>query len=200
MNIEFFNEYIHYQHKGLKDKAKEYVTKFIRSFENDAEKELWTKEYLPTLEFNCNCRIRNELFEEIVFPVLLNEYNHKDISSMIWLVKLEQNIITNNRILKRINYKTVWEIIRECYTIEPNNTEVTDLYLEYSIKQMDFCTHEYHCAGIILYGNDIASKDECILLLEEIVFIKNTLDRNKKYAAFINLCEYAIKDYMENSF
>ena len=88
MNIGYFNEYIKYEQMGLKSKTKECLKYFINSFENYKEKELWTIEYLPKLEFNENSRIRNELYEEIIFPVLLEGYNNKNIKLTIWMVKL----------------------------------------------------------------------------------------------------------------
>jgi uncharacterized protein YsxB (DUF464 family) len=198
MNIEYFNEYLKYEHKGIKSKTKEYVNMFIKSFENDMEKGSWTIEYLPKFEQNSNGRIRNELFEEIIFPVLFNGYKNKDIKLMVWLVKLSQNYYQNNRIWKQLNYRSEMEIIKECYDIEPDNKEVQDIYLEIKINKMEFIIHEY--PPYILFGNNVATKDECKILLDDIVFIKK-LDRNNKYEKFINEYKRAIKEYMgiENS-
>jgi hypothetical protein len=77
MKIEYFNEYVHYKNIGIKPKAKEFIDKFINSFENYMEKEQWTIEYLSKIEMDSNGRIRNELFEEIIFPVLFNGYNNQ---------------------------------------------------------------------------------------------------------------------------
>ena len=101
MNIEYFNEYLKYEEMGLKLKVKEYLTNFINSFEGYNEKVLWTIEYLPKLKFNKNGRIRNELFEEIVFPVLLEGYINKNIKLMLWMVKLNQNLYQNNKLWKK---------------------------------------------------------------------------------------------------
>ena len=193
MNIEYFNEFIKNEKLGIKAKTKDCVNKFVQSFENYSEKELWTKEYLSKLEENSNGSIRNELFEEIIFPVLLNGYNNKNIPLMIWLVKLSQNYYQNNRIWKKLNYKSDIEIIKECYTIDPNNIEIIDLYLELEINRIDFSMHEWPYG--ILFGNSFATIDECKILLEKISFL-NKLDRNKKYKEYINLYENRIKEYM----
>jgi hypothetical protein len=182
MNIDYFNEYLNYTNKGLRIKAKEYINKIIHSFEDYYEKELWTLKYLPKLNNDSNGRIRNELFEEIIFPVLLNGYNNKNINLTVWLVKLSQNYYQNNRIWKKINYKSSLEIIRKCYELEPNNNEIIDLYFKIKIERMDFCIHEYPYG--ILYGNNFATKEECKILLEEIPFLIK-LDRNKKYMGVI---------------
>jgi hypothetical protein len=193
MKIEYFNEYLHYKDIGIKSRAKEYIDKFINSFENYMEKEQWTVEYLSKLEMDSNGRIRNELFEEIIFPVLCNGYHDKNILLMIWLVKLNQNYHQNHRIWKKINYKTEIEIIKECYDLEPDNNEVTDLFLELMMNKLDFNMHEW--PHYILFGNSVATKEECQILLDRIEFI-NKLDRNKKYSEYLHDCEDKIKNYL----
>ncbi|MDR1338785.1 MAG: hypothetical protein LBK58_01840 [Prevotellaceae bacterium] len=194
MNTGYFDEYIHYKNTGIKSKAKELIRKFIDSFENYAEKEQWTVEYLPKLEMDSNGRIRNELFEEIIFPVLLNGYNNRNTFLMIWLAKLKQNYYQNAGVWKKMNYKTEVEIIRECYELEPDNNDVTDLFLEIMIDRMDFNMHELPEG--ILFGNSFATKDECKILLERIEFM-NKLDRNKKYSEYLCDCREKITEYME---
>jgi hypothetical protein len=195
MKIEYYNEYLHYKKTGIRPKAKEFIMKFVNSFEDYRDKESWTIEYLPKLESDSNGRIRNELFEEIIFPVLLNGYNNKNVSLMVWLVRLNQNYYQNNTIWGKINYKTTLEIIKECYDLEPNNNEVTDLFLEILIEKINFSIHEWPYG--ILIGNSFATKkDECELLLERVEFI-NKLDRNKKYSEYMKEYEDKVKEYME---
>lgn len=90
--------------------------------------------------------------------------------------------------------KGYFEIMRECYEIDPQNNEITDLYLEFKIEWISYSIHEWP-SGILL-GNDGATKEECIKLLEEVPFI-NKLDRNKKYSEYIKDYENKIKEYME---
>jgi hypothetical protein len=193
MNIEYFNEYLKYEQMGIKSKGKECLNSFINSFENYNEKLLWTIEYLPELKFNKNNRIRNELFEEIVFPVLLEGYNNRNIKLMIWMVKLNQNFTQNEKLWKKINYVSNLSLIRECYEMEPDNTEIVDLYLEIIIEKILFRIHEWPYG--ILIGNTFAEKDECKKLLEEIPLL-NKLDRNKKYSELIMEYESIINEYI----
>ncbi|GHU22712.1 hypothetical protein FACS1894172_05330 [Spirochaetia bacterium] len=193
MNIEYFNEYIKNKNMGIKTKTKEYVHKFIQSFENYHEKELWTMEYLPTLQHNHNKRIRNELFEALIFPVLLNGYNNKNISVMIWLVKLEQNLIQNQKLWKIINYKSSIQIIRECYDLDPNNTEVIDIYLELKIQWIAYSIHEWPSG--ILIGMNGATAEQCKELVKELPFLYK-LDTKNKYKAYIMDYENKLHDYI----
>ena len=194
MNIDYFNEYLNYKNIGLKPKVKELIIKFINSFNNYEEKELWVTEYLSKLELDSNGRLRNELFEEIVFPVLLNGYNNKNIFQMVWLTKLSQNLYQNNKIWQKIDNKTDLEIIKECYEIDPNNNEVIEIYLELEIRGIDFSIHEWPHG--ILFGNNFATKDECKMILDEISFLYK-LDKNKKYFEYIKEYENKVKEYME---
>ena len=193
MNVGYFNEYLKYEQMGLKSKTKGCLKDFINSFENYKEKELWAIEYLPKLEFNENSRIRNEIYEEIIFPVLLEGYNNKNIELMIWIVKLIQNLYQNNKLWGKINYITDLDLIMELYKLEPDNDEIIDLYLEIIIEKISFRIHEWP-EGILI-GNTFAEKEECKKLLEEIPLL-NKLDRNKKYNKYIMEYENIIKEYI----
>ena len=221
MNIEYFNEYLKYEQIGIKTKIKEYIQYFINSFDNYTEKELWTFEYLPQLienskqrdrskmfyysgffpkneineYWNHYIRIRNELFEEIIFPVLWNGYKNKDIKSMIWLAKLEQNYVQNKKLWKIMDFKSSMEIIKECYEIDSENIEVIDIYLEKKLDWVDYSIHEWPSG--ILIGNDGATKEDCKYLLVELIPLINKLDRNKKYTEYIKDYENKIKEYMK---
>jgi hypothetical protein len=192
--MEYFNKYLYYKEIGMKDKAKEAVENFVKSFESHTEKELWTTEYLVKLENDSNGRIRNELFEEIIFPVLWAGYNKKDIKSMIYLAKLSQNYYQNNNIFKKMDYKTDLQIIKEAYELEPDNNDIIDLYLEIMIQWISYAIHEYPSG--ILIANNGATKEQCEGLLAEIPLL-NKLDRHKKYSEYIKDYEHKIKEDMK---
>jgi hypothetical protein len=195
MNIEFYNEFIIFSRKGIRAKAKECINNFINSFDNFTEKELWTKEYLPKLEKTRTGYIRNELFEEIIFPVLLNGYKNKDISLMIWLVKLDNNYYRNKKIWKKINFKSSLEIIKECYEIDGNNNEIIDLYLSMEIKGIKYALHEWPC-GILIDSHGMTLEDCKEELLKEIPIIRK-LDINRRYTDFIDDYENKLKEYIK---
>jgi len=196
MKIEHYHDFLSYQSQGLKEKATETITKFINSFENDEEKELWVLEYLPKFEPNIygTLRLRHELFEEIVFPVLLAGYNNKNVELMLWLAKLCQNLYQNEKIWEKINFKPEAVIIEECYNLDPDNEVIREKLLGLKIYQIDYHIHEWP-AGI-LYGHNGATIDECNILLDEIPLIRK-LDTNKEHQEFIQDYEDKIKEYME---
>jgi len=195
MNIQFYNEFIDCSRKNLKTKAKEYINKFINSFDNFKEKELWTMKYLPNLEKTHDGYIRYELFEEIVFPVLWNGYKNKNISLMIWLVKLSENYYRNRKILEEINYKTDLEIIKECYEMDCDNNEIIDLYLSIEIRGINYAMHEW--PSCILIGTSNTNLEDCEKELSEVIPIIKKLDRQKKYTDYINDYENKLKKYIK---
>ena len=196
MKIEHYHDFLHYKNQGLKEKTTGAITKFIDSFENYEEKESWVLEYLPKLETNIYGRIqvRYELFEQIIFPVLLRGYNNKNVELMLWLAKLCVDFYQNEKVWEKINYISKVEIIEECYTLEPDNEAIRKLLLQLKIEEVEYSTHEWPDG--ILYGHNGATIDECNILLEEIPFI-NKLDKNKEYQEFIQDYENKVKEYMK---
>jgi hypothetical protein len=193
MNTEYFKKYREYEQLGIKGKAKECLANFIRSFESYEEKESWTLEYLSQLELNAHGRIRNEIFEEIVFPVLWKGYANKDIPSMIWMVRLMQNFNQNMKLWEKTGFLSDLSLIKECYEREPDNTEVIDLYLEILVETVAFRIHEWPQG--VLIGNTFAERDECIKLLEEIPLL-NKLDQKGKYRNLIIEYEAILNEYI----
>ena len=189
MDIEFYNKYL----ASIKSKdritAKKHMDKFIKSFANYEEKEAFTKLHLSELENKGYWHIRHELFVNIVFPVLLNGYNNKNIESMIWIIKFI-HIFWNHKILwEQIGKKEKEAILNECYEIDPNNDEVNKMYMEMKIKYIN---------NKIYWMNE-RKKDinrDGNRLLEMINNFKN-IDKNKVFENTITECENIVKEYIE---
>jgi hypothetical protein len=168
----------------------------MKSFEDNTEKELWTIKYLSELEINQKEPIPNDLFEGIILPVLITGYKNNNVNLMIKLIKLSRNYHQNRNIYKRImevlNYKHLLEIIKECYSLEPNDKYIQRIYLEELIGELDYCVHEF---PYILYGNKSATRENCKELLEETKIAKR-LDKENKYEKQIIEYENRIKEYM----
>ena len=192
MNIEYFSKYLEYDKNGLKAKRKEYLNKFINSFENNNEKISWTIDYLSNFDFNKN--IRFDLFKEIIFPVLLDGYNNKNIKYMIWLAKIIKNISYDKEVAKKIGYISGLGIIKKCYELDQNNIEVNDLYIELMVRGIIYSLHEWPIG--ILNGNTFIDKNECKIILKKEIPILKKLDRNKKYNEIIIEYENKLKEYI----
>jgi ubiquinone/menaquinone biosynthesis C-methylase UbiE len=90
MNKEYYKKFKEAQSKGLKKESKESINLFIGSFTDYSEKEIWVNKKLKHEFFGY--KMRHELYENVVFPVLLNGYKNKNSWSIYWLAKTIQNI------------------------------------------------------------------------------------------------------------
>ena len=195
MKIEHYKDFVRYRDQGLKEKATEAITQFIDSFENYEEKELWTIEYLSKRDkYICErTEIRYELFEEVLFPVLLKGYNDKDVEFMLWLAKLCQDLYRNEKVWEKINRVTEEEILEECYHLEPDNEVIRKWLLKLKIRGVEYSIHEWPDG--ILYGHNGATIDECNIMLDELPLIKK-LDKNNEHQELIQDFEDKMKEYM----
>jgi hypothetical protein len=76
--------------RGLRKEAKLSICQFVESFTDFAEMEAWTRKFLST--FKGGKRIRHELYERIIFPVLLAGHDRLDPWSIYWLAETAQNL------------------------------------------------------------------------------------------------------------
>ena len=189
MNIEYFYKYISYEYNGVKTRPKLFLNKFILSFANYKEKESWTIEYLPLLERYFDNYIPNELFEEIIFPVLSKYIHTKEYKK--YLIKFGKTFYRNKKVWWELGYELRKELIEEFYELEPDNDEIIDVYLEFKIDMIKWALH--HWPDII-----VGTLEECKEMLEEIPFI-HKLDRNKIYQEYISDFEIKLKKWLEKN-
>jgi len=194
MNFEYYQEFLMCQSKGLKQQSKDALERFICSFSDFSEKQTWVTENLSDLEVHSNGRLRNELFEELVFPVLADGYKNKQVHLMIWLVKFSKNLYQNQPLWHKIHGVTPYEIIRECYDLEPENTEIRDLCLQLGLEGIQYAIHEWPCG--ILLGPDGATKEACQAELVNVNFLR-TLDHSGKYESQLADYENKLHEYMK---
>ncbi len=194
MKNEKYYEFIELDKKGQKKEAKRILNEFISSFSSFEEKEKWTYDYLPSVETNHHSRIRHELYEKIIFPVLLEGFRKREVKAMHWIVKTRQNLFSAQDLYKEIEYKSPVEIIKECYALEPSNFEINEIYLEMKIDFISYSQHEWPSG--ILYGMIGATLEECYEVKDELPLVRN-LDKDKKYVEYINEYESKLDTYIE---
>jgi hypothetical protein len=71
MELEHYKQCLHCKTLGFRSQARQHLQQFIASF---TEKELWTHEFLENQQCEYEYGIRYELYEQVVFPVLLSGY------------------------------------------------------------------------------------------------------------------------------
>ena len=182
MNIAHYLEFKEYEEKGLKKQASSSVRAFIASFENGNEIEEWVWKYLPELETNRHSRIRHEIFQELVYPVLKRGYEQDDFSSTLWLGKLAQNLYQAQQLHEELAWATELSLFNKCYEIDPKNDEARLLLLKAMVAMLEYSEHEWPSG--ILYGNDAATIEQCDEIEQEVQRILQ-LDRECTYSEFI---------------
>lgn len=193
MIIEKYYEFMDQENKGMKDEAKQRLSEFINSFSSFEEKEEWTYEYLSSLKKN-HLRIRHELYESIIFPVLLYGFRKREINAMHWIVKTRNNLFSAQELYKEIDYISPDDIMQECHTMEPFNSEISETFLGMKIDFISYSQHEWPSG--ILYGANGASLEECYEIKDELMLIRN-LDQDKKYEEYLNDYELKLELYIE---
>ncbi|GAX42028.1 hypothetical protein NIES4075_30260 [Tolypothrix sp. NIES-4075] len=193
MEIEYYKQYLHCKTVGLRSQAKQNLENFIASFASIAEKEQWTCQLLETQEYEYGNRISYELYEEVVFPALLRGYQNRDSWSVLWLARTAQNLYKAKHLHEQINFKTYYELLKECYLLDPSNAEVHKDLLSVQIRWLQYCIHEYPTG--ILYGVNGATIDECHEIVSEIEFIRE-LDVEKIQEKFLNEVQSKVLEYL----
>ncbi|RCJ17389.1 hypothetical protein A6770_34080 [Nostoc minutum NIES-26] len=193
MELEYYKQDLHFKTVGLHSKAKQPLQQFIASFASIAEKEKWTREFLEAKEYEYSYKIRYELYEGVVFPALLSGYEKHDPWSVLWLARTAQNFYKVKHLHEQINFKTDYELLKECYLLDPSNAGLHKVLLSIQIRWLQYCIHEYPIG--ILYGINGATIDQCQEILSEIEFVKE-LDTQKTQEGFLNEVQSKVLEYL----
>ncbi|MBN3892325.1 MAG: hypothetical protein HWQ43_25330 [Nostoc sp. JL31] len=194
MELEYYKQYLHCKTLGFRSQARQHLQQFITSFASFTEKELWTHEFLENQQCEYEYGIRYELYEQVVFPVLLSGYQKRDPWSVLWLARTAQNFYKVKHLHKQINFKTDYGLLKECYLLAPNNNEVQKGLLSVQIRWLQYCIHEYPTG--ILYGSvNGATIDECQEILSEVEFARK-LDVEKIQEKFFNEVQSKVLEYI----
>jgi hypothetical protein len=180
MNIQYYENYKKFQSVGLKAKAKESLGEFIASFSDKNDKATWVWNYLSDVSLNRQI-IRYEIFEQLIFPILLEGYENKDFQSMLWLAKLIGEVEQARSLHEKIDFKTGYSLYMECYEKEPENQEVINLILHDLVQWFEHSQHEWPIG--ILYHANFATKEQCIEIRQKLAFARE-LDKKAISADF----------------
>ncbi len=190
MNTKHFDAYVNAKDLGKKGQARLFLEQFVESFSTFEEKVEWTKWYLENSTFGHT--IRHEIYENVVFPVLLDGYHRGDTWSLRWLVKTDQNMNKADHLGKQIDHKSALLMLKELYVSNPEDEETRSLLLERQIDWFQFSVHEWP-AGI-LNGMDGATEEDCREILKDVETAR-TLDKENRYTDFLDDYETKVREY-----
>lgn len=191
MNLVHYERYLEFEARGLKRQATEAVRAFIDSFD-EGEIEGWVREHLAELQRNSHGRIRHELFEALVFPVLKRGFLADDVPSILWLGRLIQNLYQARTLHSDLGWVTDTALFRRAFELEPDNVEARSLLLESQARWLSFCVHEW--PAVILYGNAAADAAQCATIREELGFLRG-LDTDGQYRDFFDEVLQCLQEY-----
>ncbi len=195
MDLSSYEEFERLSNAGLRRQAVPYLKAFLASFKDESEREQWTVSFLATHTYGS--KMRHEVFEDVVFPVLLAGWQRKDVWSMYWLAGTSQNLYSAKQLWKKYDYPSEFGFLMEAIAIDPDHVDVRAALLNVLLDQMNYAEHEWPAA--ILSGNEGASLDDCANFAERISLARE-LDEGISNAGFIDEFERKLRIYQERLF
>lgn len=192
MNQALFEQYEVAKEHGNKRLAAGLITSFIETFATGDEREEWTRWYFsnrPT-----GHAIRHELFEQVIFPVLLAGYRRSDPWCIEMLERCDQNLYRAEHLWAQIGHQTGMQLAERLLALTPDDRQTQARVLAHLIEWFRYSEHEWP-AGI-LYGNDGATALQCDEILLD-VRRASTLDEACVYSVFLNQFESKVRQYIQ---
>ncbi len=172
MIITYFEKFESAKNLGVKSEAKTNIDLFVKSFEGTEEEFKWIKQYLESRKYGH--KVRHELYEHIIFPYLLKNYEERNPWSMYWLAETIQNLYGTEKLHKQIGLRTDFGLLKECFELDSENDAVRIALLSRMADQFIYAVHEWPTG--VLYAPDEKPQD----LLEELEFARS-IDKEKNY-------------------
>lgn len=190
MNPQLYQEFLNNKHLD-KTRARVALAEFIASFDNDVEKESWTREFLKSGKLGH--KIRNELYREIIFPVLVRGYEAGNAWETLQLARTINNIAGDRELRAQIDFMGELALLAEAYRIKPTE-ELRLEILQGELKFFAYSAHEWP-AGI-LWDADGANLEQCQQLLDELIWVRS-LDEGNIYRTTLDDYESKVREYQQ---
>jgi hypothetical protein len=191
MKADLYEQFVSLKNLGKKAEAKVAIDTFIASFESWEEKQVWVYSFLNS--GGNGCRIRHEIYENLVYPVLLDGYLKGSVASIVWLARTASNLYTIKSPHALLKHKTDFALFKEAYELEPSE-EIGAQLLNALLDWFHFSQHEWP-AGI-LYGMDGANMEQCEEILQEVEFARS-LDIQRRYDGYFSGFEIKVHEYVK---
>jgi hypothetical protein len=177
MDEFLYAEFIAKLASGRKEEARLAIRRFIESFNNLEEREDWTRRFLSTIK--PGTKLRHELYEEVVLPVLMAGYEARDPWSLYWLAQTSKNARYFDR---RLDLPSSQELLKEAHALDPSSDAIRHDLLRSLLYGFEYMAHEWPTA--LLYAPDSPWQTQYREILAEIRLARE-LDTSGKYAGQI---------------
>ncbi|MBS1159296.1 MAG: hypothetical protein H6R15_1715 [Proteobacteria bacterium] len=191
MEQALFEQYEAAKEQGNKGLATALIAKFIGTFSTDEERKEWTRWYMVNRTFGH--AVRHELFEGVMFPVLLVGHQRSDPWCIEVLERCAQNLYKADHLWSQVGYQTEMQLAERRLELIPNDPKAKTRLLEHLIAWFRYSEHEWP-AGI-LYGADGATEAQCQEILMSIKKAR-TLDEGRAHLHYLNQFEAKVDQYI----
>jgi hypothetical protein len=163
MDESHYSRFLARQASGRKEEARTAIRRFVESFNELEEKETWTRKFLSTLK--PGAVVRHELYEAIIFPVLLAGYGERDSWSLYWLAETAHNWQKAMHLAERIG-SSPQQLLLDAHAIAPSSDEIGRGLLRSLLRGFEYMAHEWPSG--LLYNLDKPWETQYWELLAEI--------------------------------
>lgn len=192
MNQEAYECYKNLKAIRRKNEAAKALDGFIKSFNTFEERKQFT-EWFFEHEFNGR-KIAHELYESVLFPVLIEGYRQAEPLCVKRLADTEQNLFQAPRLHSQLEGRNKRALLRKYLLLSPRDFDARHDLLTAEIASFRYCEHEWPRG--ILFGSAAATDSECEELVEAIALVKQ-LDTERNYSEYIHQFEARLKIYRE---
>lgn len=169
MDEQHFLNYQVSEKAGLKRQAKESIHLFCNSFASLDEKETWVRANIASLATNSASRIRHELYEQVVFPVLAAGYEKNDAYCLHWLGRTGENLISARDLHDLVDGLGPSEYHKRAFALDSETVEIRRFYLGAMMNEFNFIEHEWPLG--LLIGPP--TKENCDAFEKRLSFAKS---------------------------
>lgn len=168
---------------GRRKESKLAFRQWAKSFLSEEERHVWAYEFLKEQQFfdrfgRFGIRVRQELFDEILWPYLSNGLLRQEPMCQFWLAGLEQNLFSPPYREKDTELSKL-RLLRAAYEAGPVALHIQRALLISLIELFNYADHEWPW-GIL---NGAVSADvESLAGYEELIELAQSLDARGQYA------------------
>jgi hypothetical protein len=194
MNLEDYERFKMLMESGLRSEAAYALQSFIASFSTFEEKMTWSRWFFENEKISH--KIRFELYEQVIFPVLLKGYRERDPWALRWLARTAQNFYQSERLWNQLDGMTDYAILKDLVALCPNDDEARKDLLSCQLDWFRYCIHEWP-AGI-LYGHNGATTEQCQEIIDEIA-VARQMDQERLHTEFLADVENKVLHYIRRA-
>ncbi len=191
VNAQHFDAFKQYIDSGRRTEAARSIADFVDSFADLEEKIAWTRDYLATE--GAGHLVRHELYEQVVFPPLLDGLSRSESWSLWGLARTAQNLYRSDKLWRQVNYMNAQGFLDRLLVQCPGDEKARKALLAALIDGMRYAIHEWPSG--ILYTHNGATLDECADILQDVAKARE-LDREQMHSTFLADFERKVGDYM----